>query len=292
MKNLLKIFLPEFIKIHYRNNLLNKQKKFTRSLPIINEKTFLTILKDELNIISGDTIFIHSSLDRLNLEFPPNITLQLLIDLIGEKGNIIFPTYPKLTSYLFLKTNQIFNIRNTPSYMGILSEFARKNQKSIRSLHPTKSVVAIGPDAKFLTSSHQNSPYPYDFCSPYYKIRNLNSKIIGIGVSTDNLSCIHCAEDYLKEDFPVNPYFKKMFNAVCIDYNNNIVTVPTFAHNMIKLDINIPKFVRKFIPKAVCEDLNINSSMYFRADAKEFIDKIIELGREKFTVYSKIFYKW
>ena len=56
------------------------------------------------------------------------------------------------------------------SYTGILTEFARRQRKAIRSLHPTKSVCAIGPAATELTATHHLSPYPYDTDSPYYKL--------------------------------------------------------------------------------------------------------------------------
>ncbi|MGZ8889703.1 MAG: AAC(3) family N-acetyltransferase, partial [Halobacteriota archaeon] len=40
----------------------------------------------------------------------------------------------------------------------------------MRSLHPTKSVCGIGSLADEITATHHLSPYPYDECSPYYKL--------------------------------------------------------------------------------------------------------------------------
>ena len=292
IKNTIKKIVPKSIKNSYNKRLFEKKRQRVLSLPPIDETSFYRILQNDLGITRGDTVFIHSSLDGLNISFQSYNILKILLDIVGEDGTILFPSYPKLTSYNFLKANQIFNIKKTPSYMGILTEFARRYKGAIRSLHPTKSVVAIGKNAKQLTDDHNISPYPYDINSPYYKISHFEGKIVGIGVPTRNLSCIHCAEDILKEKFPVNPYYKKLFYGKCIDYNNNEIIVPTFAHNMAKLNIDIPKFVKSYIPSDICEDIQINGMNFFRADGKKFIDLIVELGKNKKTVYSKLYYKW
>ena len=173
-------------------------------LPLLDENAFTEILVKDLSLADGDTVFVHSSIDRLNLDFPFYRVLSLLREVIGPQGTVLFPTYPnhRISSYEYLLQGHTFNVRKTPSYIGLLTEFARKQPEAIRSLHPTKSVCAIGPLAKELTGEHQNSPYPYDSCSPYYKLVEHKGKIIGLGVWTFNLSFVYTIEDALKESFP------------------------------------------------------------------------------------------
>ncbi len=286
MKHFIKKIIPENLKKRYRAAQAAKLKAYVSSLPILSAADFRNILLDNLGIEKEDVVFVHSSLDQLNLDFPFYETLNILMDAVGEKGTLLFPTYPPVTSYEFLKTGQIFNIKRTPSYTGILSEFARRHSQSIRSLHPTKSVAAIGPLAKELTVNHPDSPYPYDTNSPYYKIFDHKAKIIGVGVMTTYLSAVHTVDDYLKEKFPVNPYHPELFNAKCIDYDKSVRIVDTYAHDMKKMNFSLPKFFEKYIPKNICEDIDIKGMKFFRALSNLMFDEMLDLADKNITIYS------
>jgi aminoglycoside 3-N-acetyltransferase len=256
----------------------------------LSETQLLQILVDELGVVKGDTVFVHSSIDQLNLGFPFYRVLPLLQDLIGDRGTLLFPTYPQLSSYEFLRRGEVFNVRKTPSYTGILSEVARRQANAARSLHPTKSVCALGPAAEELTRDHHKSPYPYDACSPYYKITEFDGKMIGLGVSTANLSYVHCVDDAFKEDFPVQPYHPQLFAATCIDAAGNKAIVETYAHDMRKMNHNIPRFMKTHISSEACVDLNLAGVKFFRADARKLFDEMSRLAETGKTIYLRSVY--
>jgi aminoglycoside 3-N-acetyltransferase len=240
-----------------------------------------------LGLCKGDTVFVHSSIDQLNLGFPFYRVLSLMEDLVGVKGTLLFPTYPRLSSYEFLRRGEVFDIRKTPSYTGILSELARRQGNSVRSLHPTKSVCAIGAAAEELTCDHQKSPYPYDSCSPYYRITEFGGRIVGLGVSTANLSFVHCIDDALKEDFPVQPYHAQLFAATCINGAGRKVVVETYAHDLKKMNHNIPRFMKTHVSSDACIDLNLNGMKFFRADARRLFDEMYSLAAIGKTIYPR-----
>jgi aminoglycoside 3-N-acetyltransferase len=297
IKWILKKIIPKPLKKRYDVFQQNRALKLLVNFPFNDDNEFLkyyhNILKNDLSISKNDVVLIHSSINKLYLKFPFYKIVNILRELVGENGTILFPTYPKYTSYEFLKRNQIFDVRKTPTITGLLNEFARRFPGSIRSLHPTKSVCSIGPLSQELTSHHQDSPYPYDTCSPYGKIIGKNAKIIGIGVNTSYLSNAHCIDDYLKEKFPVNPYHKKLFESKCINYQGEQVIVKTYAHNMRKMNFNLPKFFNKYVPKDICNDLIINNVPFFIADANLLFDYMLNLAVEdNITIYHKYYYKW
>lgn len=254
-------------------------------LPALDEKRFRLASATELGIKSGDVVFVHSSTDGLNLQFSPMVLLPILLELVGSNGTLLFPTYPKLGSYEFLMKGEVFDVRRTPSYMGLVTEAARRHRAAVRSLHPTKSVVAIGPHASEITGTHALSPYPYDRTSPYGRIRDYNAKIVGIGVSTASLSCAHCVEDELKENFPVRPYHDRLFSARCVDYDGRTRIVETYAHDMRKLKLNLPAFMKANVSEDICRDFEINGMKFFRADASRLFARMVELARERVTIY-------
>ena len=68
----------------------------------------------------------------------------------SSNATIVFP----LASLNLCNTSIPFNSLKTPSYeMGAFSEFLRKKDNSLRSLHPFWSVGAIGPLAEKLTKN-------------------------------------------------------------------------------------------------------------------------------------------
>ena len=132
-------------------SIVRKKKERERSrlarLPRLTESEFTEILTNDLRLSNGDVVFVHSSLDQLNLDFPFYRVLTLLREVIGSDGTMLFPAYPnhRISSYEYLLQGRVFDVRRTPSYAGLLTEFARKQPAAVRSLHPTKSVAAIGP---------------------------------------------------------------------------------------------------------------------------------------------------
>ena len=256
----------------------------------LSETELSDILVNTLGLGKGDTVFVHSSIDQLSLGFPFYRVLPLMEDLVGARGTLLFPTYPPLSSYEFLSRGEVFDIRKTPSYTGILSEVARRQANAVRSLHPTKSVCAIGAAAVELTRDHQKSPYPYDRCSPYYRITEFDGKIVGLGVSTANLSFVHCVDDALKDDFPVQPYHAQLFAAACIDGAGARVIVETYAHDMKKMVHNIPRFMKTHVSSDACVDLNLSGMKFFRADARRLFDEMSKLAASGKTIYPRSVY--
>jgi aminoglycoside 3-N-acetyltransferase len=290
---LAKKFLPA---VAYES-IVRKKKERERArlarLPRLTEAGLTEILTGDLRLATGDVVFVHSSLDQLNLDFPFYRVLTLLRQVIGPRGTMLFPTYPnhRISSYEYLLQGKVFDVRRTPSYAGLLTEFARKQPDAVRSLHPTKSVCAIGPLARELTSTHQNSRYPYDACSPFYKLTEHQGKIVGLGVWTSRLSFAYCVDDVLKEAFPARVYHDRVFAVPCIDYDGKTQIVETYGHNMRIIDAHEgPNFFRAHMANDVCADLTVKGMKFFRVDARRFFDDLLALAKQGITVYPRSVY--
>src|SRR5262249_34619019 len=147
----LKEHLPEKT-LDYLRNLRAKLVEARRQrLPALSEDRLKRIIVEDLGLKGGDVVFVHSSTNELSAAFPVFRVLQILQEVVGREGTLLFPTYPRATSYVYLMNGEIFDVRKTASYTGLLTEFARRQRGARRSLHPTKSVCAIGPRAEPLT---------------------------------------------------------------------------------------------------------------------------------------------
>src|SRR6267378_487098 len=264
------------------------------SLPSLSEEDFREILVQDLNLHEGDLVYVHSGMDGLNLAFPFYQILFLIRDIIGASGTVLFPTYPnhRMSSYEYLRQGNVFDVRRTPSYTGILTEFARRQRNAVRSLHPTKSVCAIGPVAKEITATHHLSPYPYDTCSPYYKLIEHGGKIIGLGATTNYISFGYCVDDALKEKFPVRVYHDRIFDAPCINYEGERVIVKTYAHDMsTTVHPDMPRFMKTYVAEEACRDLTVRGMKFFRASAPKLFAEMMELARRDIIAYPRSVWK-
>lgn len=256
----------------------------------LTESRFVRIVEDDLGLAPGDVVFVHSSLGKLVPNFSFLRVFSLLRQIVGKEGTLVFPTFPDRPSYEYLAAGSVFDVRTTPSSMGVLSELARRQPDAIRSLHPTKSVCAIGPLAEELVSSHHVSPYPYDHDSPFARVIEHGGKAIGLGVRTTNLSLLHCVDDALRADFPVEPYHTRRFHARCIDLEGYEIVVPVYAHDLSIRQGDIPAFMAKYVDPTVCQDLELDGRPFFRADTRQLFQALRQLAVRKITIYQRRFH--
>ena len=111
--------------------------------PTVNDIIrFLT----ELGLKKNDTVLIHSNIATLGkVENGLDGIFAALLDVIGNKGNLVVPTF----SFSFCKS-EVFDIQKTKSEVGIFTEYIRNLNSSVRSLHGITSFCSIGNDAKYL----------------------------------------------------------------------------------------------------------------------------------------------
>lgn len=290
LKKIAGTILPSRAISSLRRAKWERERRRVASLPPLTEAAFREILIDQLGLRGGDLVYVHSGMDGLNLGFPFYRILSLIQEVIGRGGTVVFPTYPnhRMSSYEWLKRGNVFDVRRTPSYTGILTEFARRQRGAVRSLHPTKSVCAIGPAAREITATHHLSPYPYDRCSPYYKLIEGGGKIIGLGATTNYISFGYCIDDALKEKFPVRVYHDEIFDARCIDYEDQSVVVRTYAHDMGRvLHPDMPRWMETHVSAEACHDLVVRGMKFFRADAPKLFHEMMALAKRDIIAYPR-----
>jgi aminoglycoside 3-N-acetyltransferase len=294
LQKIARTVLPAGLLAQLRRAKWERERRRVASLRPLTEEDFRNILISDLGLGTGDVVYVHSGMDGLNLAFPFYRILFLIQEVIGPGGTVLFPTYPnhRISSYEYLLQEKVFDVRRTPSYTGILTEFARRQRNAVRSLHPTKSVCAIGPAAREITATHHLSPYPYDTCSPYYKLIEGGGRIIGLGATTNYISFGYCVDDALKERFPVRVYHDQVFDAACINYQGERVTVRTYAHDMSTVvHPDMPRFMKTHVSEKACRDLSVRGMKFFRASAPKLFPEMLSLAERGVTAYPRSVYK-
>ena len=103
----------------------------------------IEILK-ALGIQEGDTICVHSDLLPFGKYKVPKgqyeqAYVDALLEVIGDEGTLIMPTF----SYSFCK-NEVYNVKDTKSTVGSLTEYFRKLPTVTRTLDPIFSFAVCG----------------------------------------------------------------------------------------------------------------------------------------------------
>lgn len=290
INSLAKNLLPEktfaYIKQRYRKLRFENSRK-------ISEIEFRNILINNLGLRSGSVVFIHSSINNLLIDFPFSRILEILKDIVGSEGTLLFPTYQiNIRAEEHLENDPVFNVKRSPTTMGLLPELARRMKNSNRSMHPFNSVTAIGKLSYELVHEHHMSIYPCGIKSPFYKITAYDGIIIGIGVTfQQSLSFIHCVEDILQDKFPVKTRAEKVYNARVIDHQNNEIIVKTLVPHQRIGYRDIKGYFNKHIPKAICTNKKIAGMDFFIAKSNELYVKMEELALKNITIYTSKAYE-
>ncbi|KAF0201903.1 MAG: hypothetical protein FD170_2394 [Bacteroidetes bacterium] len=278
----------KLLPIRYYYQARNIYRKYHKAIyKELSETDLHKILVESMGIKNGDVIFVHSSIDRLNISASPFKILNILQEVVGSNGTLLFPAWHFTErAELYLKKNKVFDVRKAPVALGLLPEIARRSPLAKRSIHPTNSIVAIGKQADELLMQHGDSIYPCDELSPFYKMMKLNAKIIGLGVTTEFLSFVHCPEDVMKADFPVKTRSDVVFETNVIDHDGNTRIISTLVADKTIATRNIPGFIKAFVDPEIARDFHFRGNHFFIADSKELYKIIERLALKDITIYS------
>ena len=92
-------------------------------------------------------LLVHSAMSKIGyLEQGPKTIVGALIRYMDVDSTILMPTSPVSTLQANHKLD-VFDVTNTPSLMGAVTEYFRTHKATHRSGHPLEPVAAYGPNA-------------------------------------------------------------------------------------------------------------------------------------------------
>jgi aminoglycoside 3-N-acetyltransferase len=285
VRSLILHYLPESWKRRLKSAQLRRRAARLAAYPPVTEDEFRAFAAERLGIRCGGVVFVHSSVDLLHFAFSPVRLLEILRELVGPEGTLAFPSFPAEGMHETLRSGRVFDVRRTPGGTGLLGELARRSKGARRSLHPIRSVAAIGPDAERLTAHHHESPFPFSATSPFALHAASRGLVVGLGVSTKNLTLVHVLDDAHPESLPTSPYVPELFEAPCRDVDGRDVVVKTYAHDQRKMRFDVPRFARRHFDRSVVEDLRWRGMDFFRVEAGPFVDGLVRLAERGVTIY-------
>lgn len=190
---------------------------------------------NHLDINSGDIVYICSDITGLLLnarknedKFDPEIFIDSIINKVGFEGTILFPTF----NWNFCR-NEKFDIVNTPSQCGALTNVALKRNDFERTQHPIYSFSVWGKDKKKLVKMKNDSSWGAD--SPFDYLYKNNAKNLFVGIDYKNGFTM---DHYFEQKNNVEYRYHKNFKGEYIDKekNSSVKTFSMFVRDVDKID--------------------------------------------------------
>ena len=220
-----------------------------------------------LGIENGDVLLVHSSMEGFKA-FDGKITdiISVLQRSVGSDGTLLMPTMPFTgTAVEYIQLGNIFNVKKTPSRMGMISELFRRMPGVSRSIHPTHPVAAWGLHANDLLEDHYKCTTPCGRQSPYGRLLDFNGKILLLGTSVGVLTFFHTVEEILEKDFPFSPFTEKKYSLQSKTESDELVTTEMRLFNP---DVSKRRNISILIPE-------LKSKGYWRESKLGTLDVIL-----------------
>lgn len=244
----------------------------------------------ELGINEGDTVLVHSAPSSIGyLKDSPSSIIEALRKALGYDGTFLAPAFARcyvsfpgtLTKYLgSLPYDRRENgeYRDKSIWTGSVPKAMLKEPDSFRSNHPTHEWVAIGKDAKELTSGHGFFDSPTGATSPLPKVLKKGGSILFIGSCRGSNTFLHYIEEITEAPFlePLAFSYITESGKLRLGYIENHLPGHRNFYN---------GFDNEFYDKAFAKGLKIHKVPFgneylCRIDMREFYEIAMEIFKE------------
>lgn len=164
--------------------------------------------------LKGKTVGLHSQPSSLGEIEPSTLSLSeaskgmkpfaktvinALLDAVGPKGTLFVPTHSNnhVGNTQYSGDDLFYHPDKSPSNVGSLTQSFLFDDRAVRSLHPTHSIAAIGPEAGYLAKNHTPEVQPVGIHNAFAKTAGLDGVILFIGDILKSNTSFHAYETLL-----------------------------------------------------------------------------------------------
>jgi aminoglycoside 3-N-acetyltransferase len=239
-----------------------------------------------------EILMVHSSFDAFLPMYRGTAKelVQGLVDFCGPERTLAMPSFVmggrSYDAAAYFKSRP-FDVRTTPSEMGLVAEIFRRTPKVLRGLHPTCGLCALGPLAKDLTTGHHVSRTGLSPDSPFGVMNRRPTAILGLGIEYfRSLTHVHTAASAMGDEFPIK----------FVD-NSTIITVVDYDGIRYECKVGLPDRTKKLDLRILWDILSKDElvewrfhgiPMFMVPRASVLTERLMEAARRGVTVYGSV----
>lgn len=240
-----------------------------------------------------DILMVHCSLNNM---FPmyqgnPLELLNAFLRIVGPRRTLAMPAFffgtPEHFGVDYYRANPVFDVKRTPSQMGLVGELFRRRRGVVRSLHPTHSLCALGPLADELTRTHHLSPAALGELSPFGVMARRKTAILGVGTEYyRSLTQAHAIEDHMGPDFPIPRENEQPVRVKLIDADRR--QIPYVMSPPLSRKFVITRRLSEFVHPGALDEWKYKGVSFYQIDATEVNRALGEAAASGRTLYSPL----
>jgi aminoglycoside 3-N-acetyltransferase len=236
-----------------------------------------------------EILMVHSSVNYMKPMYDgsPLEFVQLLKEFCGPERTLAMPAFyfgdPVIGgAAVTFEKNPRFDLRRTPSQMGLATEIFRRTKGVRQSRHPIYRIAALGPLAQALTTGHETAERPCGRGSPFDIMTAHNTRILGIGKPIEVLTHIHHVEDLMGDRFPVPVSVGGDLAMTLVDGEEEIST--TLRRRGFKWNLNMWK-LREIMGPAKLREWRFHNVEMFATTARDVTETLMKAAERGVTLY-------
>lgn len=256
----------------------------------LHPSTRSTLARDlrALGISDGDVVLVHSAFSKIGyVRGGAESFLLALRDVIGPNGTIVMPSFPfNDPAAEYAAKAPVYDVLHTPSAVGELTERFRLQPGTLRSLHPTHSFCASGPDAAEMLRTHHLDHNPFGAQSPLGFICRAGGKCLLVGVGLKNCSPFRIIEN--PDTYPHPVFEKPLFEFRVRDQEGKEMTVMTLVHSLaLAPERRTGVFHPPLLERGMLKEGKVGLAASSVVDCKGLEPLLLELAGKGITPYSE-----
>lgn len=243
----------------------------------------------KMGLVGDEAVFIHSSMKSIGqTENRADGVIDVLMEYFN-KGLLMLPTH----TWAYMDSdNNLFDVVNQDSNVGILTNIFRSRPNVYRSYHPTHSIAAYGLNAKEYIKGDEFGLTPASPKGTMGRLRDIDAKIMLIGCNHGQNTFIHSIE----ESYNVpNRFYDNTIDFIIKD-NDIIIDAKFYKHHtegMPNLSLNYSKAEQLLKEKGIVTYHKFGDADVLLMDARklyDFIGKMLEIDIHVFDERTELDY--
>lgn len=252
-----------------------------------------------------DTVLVHSSCRRIagnkGIEGGADTVIDAFMEYFGEKGLVVFPALSYKLGYLvndkgetrlpylepaegFYDYGNHFDVKTTPCQgVGVIPELFRQRPGVVRSMSPSSSVAAFGPDAKEFCLGHEKSLRNLSWDTPWGKLYDRKAKTLFLGTDLSCNTLMHVIEDYAEVPGILGSYLWKF---TVTDYEGNTYPIEYKRHEGHH-NWYYNKVEPEFLEKRIAQKVMFGSAESYLVDVVSEVDYMLSRLKETPGLFTK-----
>lgn len=223
--------VPFRLKVAIKSTWQQARLRFVRAFLSYDGSDLRQALR-ALGIRDGDSVMLHSGYAPHH-GFTGSIgqLIDAFVDAVGPEGDLLMVSMAYRSSALeYAQQSKCFDVRRTPSLMGLVSEMFRRRPDVLRSLNPLHPVLALGPRAAWFVDGHEHCLYSCGPGSPFERLAQVDGKVAFLDVPFAVYTMFHHLEHLMRERLPFALYTEQPLQMTLVDRDGRKQSVRSHAY--------------------------------------------------------------